>query len=204
MRPPLNSGTLARLQRLGSFLLFSRSQIRSTTSSVMVELDEIEFTGGVGVGGCFGLARAAHRPSCRRGSALRLRATGLERETAEFRLARVQGETGRAAAERVSLARGEIPRARPGYWLWRCCALGVPRLRVRQCEQAWPSEFGWTSVRAGLRSRRCESNAEARWFFPSTFAMGAVLTAAAKPDSNSERARDSQLAASSTCWPTSC
>jgi hypothetical protein len=40
---------------------------------------------------------------------------------------------------------------------------------------------GWTTERAGLRSRRSKSNDWARWFYPSPFAMGAVLTAAAKP-----------------------
>jgi hypothetical protein len=174
------------------------------TSSAMVELDEIGFTGGNGVGEGFGLARAAQWTSYRWGASLRLCATGLEKETAEFRPARVQSE----AVRRV-LRSGRSPVVRyhglgPGNWFWRSGGLSVLRLCAWQCEQAWPVEFGWTSERAGLRLRQRESNASRCRFYPSRFAMGAVLTAAAKPGGAPEGEGDSQLAASSTSWPTSC
>jgi hypothetical protein len=96
-------------------------------------------------------------------------------ETAQFRTARVQSKTGRPAVELVTLARGEIPRARTGYWSWPCSTLRDLTLAGRNHSQGWAlKRSGWYSERAGLRSRSRKSNASECWFVPSAVPDGVL------------------------------
>jgi hypothetical protein len=114
----------------------------------MVELDEIGFTDGIGLTGGSDWLSASSASGVLLLACVSASVRHWSREeTAEFRTARVQSETGRTGVELVLLARGEVPRARPRYWFWRRRALRDSRLGVRHREQAWPAE-NWLDLRA--------------------------------------------------------
>ncbi len=119
MRPLLNGGTLGRLQRVGEFL-FEITIARRLADDRKPVLSQIGLLAGRGwravrsgwpsTSSAFGVLLTV--------AALRLSATGLERRRRYFFTGPRDGETGAAAVGSFS-ARGELPRARPRFWLRR-------------------------------------------------------------------------------------